>query len=320
MNFKLIISFSFLLLIVFVGCKTRNNSAFVFKKTPQGISLYENKQPVYFYQKDPKAQDGVHYFNNYLHPLFSLEGDTLTDEFPPDHPYHRGIFWAWHQIYVKNESVGDGWIMENISQDVVDLKTEVKNGSAQLSLNVLWKSSQFQHNQPFVREHTTIIVYPLESGVRAIDFEIDLRALVSGVSIGGANDEKGYGGFCVRIKRPENLRFTSESGLIEPQLLQIKAGSWMDFSAPFGSHDELKGIAVLCHPSTPNYPEPWIIRNKASMQNIVFPGKIRINLSKNKSIQLVYRIIVHNGSSKDGDILKLNNEYEKVKAKRFLFY
>lgn len=315
MNYQIKSLLSVFVLIVFVGCRTKVNTNFVFERTQQGVLLSENKQPVFFYQKEPKTTDGVHYFNNYLHPLFSLEGDTLTDEFPADHPYHRGIFWAWHQIYVKNESVGDGWIMEDISQDVLDLKTEVKKGSAQLSLSVLWKSVQFQNNQPFVHERTTIIVHSLDSGVRAIDFEIDLRALVPGVFIGGADDEKGYGGFCIRIKHPENLCFISEGGQIEPQLLQIKAGSWMDFSAPFGKHGELKGITVLCHPSTPNYPEPWILRNKTSMQNIVFPGKIRTNLSMDKSILLKYRIIVHNGSSKDVDIIKLDNEYEKMKAK-----
>ncbi len=320
MNLKLKIPVSLLVLFVFVGCRTTVNTNFVFEKTPQGVSLYENKQAVYFYQKNPKTQDGIHYFNNYLHPLFSLEGDTLTEEFPSDHPYHRGIFWAWHQIYVNNNSAGDGWIMENISQDVVDMKTEVIKGAAELNLSVLWKSSQFQQNQPFVQERTTIVVHPLVSGIRAIDFEIDLKALVPGVSIGGADDEKGYGGFCTRIKLPENLRFTSENGQIEPQLFQIEAGSWMDFSAPFGKNGELNGIAVLCHPSTPNYPQPWILRDKRSMQNIVFPGRIRTNLSMEKSTILRYRIIVHNGSSKDGDILKLNNEYEKVKTKRFLFY
>ncbi len=315
MNLKFKTFILFLILIVLVGCGTTFNETFVFEKTPQGVALYENKQPVFFYQKEPKTPDGVNYFNNYLHPLFSLEGDTLTEEFPSDHPYHRGIFWAWHQLYVNDESIGDGWIMDNISQDVVDLKTKVNKSSAQLSLSVLWKSSLFQQDQPFVREHTTIIVHHLKSGIRAIDFEIDLRALVPGVSIGGANDEKGYGGFCARIKLPENMLFTSEKGQVVPQTLQIKAGSWMDFSAPFGKHGEINGLTVLCHPSTPNYPESWILRNKSSMQNIVFPGKIRTELSMDKSTVLHYRVIVHNGSSKDVDIQEIKAEYEKMGVK-----
>ena len=88
----------------------------------------------------------------------------------------------------------------------------------------------------------------------------------------------------------------------------------MDFSAPFGKHGELKGITVLCHPSTPNYPAPWILRYKdASMQNIVFPGKNRTELSVDKSTVLRYRVIIHNGSSNDIDMLKIKSEYEKSK-------
>jgi len=315
MNLKLKILVSLLILFVFVDCRTKVNTRFSFEKTAQGVVLYENKQPVFVYQKEPKTPDGVNYFNNYLHPLFSLEGDTLTDEFPADHPYHRGIFWAWHQLYVNNQSIGDGWVMKNILQDVVGLKTKVNNDSAQLSLCILWKSSLFQHSEPFVHEHTTIIVHPIKSGIRAIDFEIDLRALVSGVSIGGADDEKGYGGFCARIKLPENLFFTSERGQIIPETLQINAGSWMDFSAPFGKQHELNGLTLLCHPSTPNYPEPWILRQKTSMQNIVFPGRTRFELSVDKSTILHYRIIIHNGNSKNVDISGIKAEYEKMELR-----
>jgi hypothetical protein len=312
MIFKIKIPVWFLVLFVFVSCKTKIDTNFAFEKTAQGVVLYENKKPVFVYQKEPKTTDGVTYFNNYLHPLFSLEGDTLTEEFPADHPYHRGVFWAWHQLYLNNQSIGDGWVMKSISQDVMDLKTKVNSDTAQLSLNVLWKSALFHHGEPFVREHTTIIVHPTKSGIRIIDFNIDLRALVPKVSIGGADDEKGYGGFCARIKLPDGLCFTSEKGKIIPETLQINSGSWMDFSAPLGKHNKINGLTLLCHPSTPNYPEPWILRQKSSMQNIVFPGRIRTELSLDKSTVLHYRMIIHNGDSKSLDIAGINTEYEKM--------
>jgi len=113
--------------------------------------------------------------------------------------------------------------MENLSQDVVDVNTITIKNSAQISLNVLWKSSLFQDGKPFVHEHTIILVHQLKNENRAIDFEIRLRALVPGVSIGGSNDEKGYGGFCARIKHPKSLIYTSESGLILSGINQIKA-------------------------------------------------------------------------------------------------
>ena len=110
--------------MILMGCgssKSSEGQGFTFKKSDQGVELSENGNPVFFYQKEPRSPDGEVWFNNYLHPLYSLSGDTLTEEFPEDHLHHRGVFWAWHQIYVGEKSIGDGWMMENISQDVEDV-------------------------------------------------------------------------------------------------------------------------------------------------------------------------------------------------------
>ena len=261
------------------GSTPVKKSTFTVKENEEGIELSENSAPVFFYQRKPKSLNGSYICNNYLHPVYNLSGEIITEESPPDHPYHRGIFWAWHQLYVDNKSIGDGWIMENISQDVVDIETKLSNKIAQFNINALWKSSSLNDGNPFIDERTSIIVYKRESNIRIIDFEIALKSLVEGVQIGGADDEKGYGGFCVRVKLPESLVFTSENGRVIPQNLQIKSGPWMDFSAIFGTNGDMSGLAILCHPSTPNYPAPWILRQKASMQNIVFPGRERIRLS-----------------------------------------
>ena len=75
----------------------------------------------------------------------------------------------------------------------------------------------------------------LNADIRKIDFEITLKALVNGLQIGGSADQKGYGGFCVRMKLPDSLVFTSENGPVTPRELQVKAGPWMDFSGKFGA-------------------------------------------------------------------------------------
>jgi hypothetical protein len=287
-------------------------SAFVFKENDQGVLLIENGKPVFFYQQKTKLLAGQYKVNNYLHPLNSLAGDTLTEESPEDHPYHRGIFWGWHQHYIDNKSIGEGWILEGIYQDVVNVRKEIINDVAQFNLSVLWKSKHFQNGKPYIEEKTKIIVYPKEPNLRKIDFEISLKALVSGVQIGGADDEKGYGGFCPRIKLPDGLIFTSTNGPVKPQNTQIKAGPWMDLSGAYGRNGEICGLTMFCHPSTPNYPAPWILRQKASMQNVVFPGRERINVPMDKPIILRYRLIIHNGDAASLDLNEQQSEYEKM--------
>lgn len=285
----------YVLIFILISCGTRKpDSSFAFKYTEKGVGLSENGKPVFFYQEKPKSPDGKSIFNNYLHPLHSINGDTLTEEFPADHPYHRGIYWAWHQIYINGESIGDGWIMENITQNIIDINTSIENNSAQLQLSVLWESTLFENSRPFIIENTTITVHPLQDSIRIIDITISLKALVPSVEIGGSDDEKGYGGLCARIKLPKDITFTSINGKVTPQLGQVKAGPLMDFSASFGRNGEKSGVSILCNPKTPNYPASWILRSETSIQNIVFPGRERVALPLNKPVVLYYHIIVHN--------------------------
>lgn len=102
------------------------------------------------------------------------------------------------------------------------------------------------------------------------------------MQIGGSEDAKGYGGFCARIKLPKSLVFTSAGGPVVPLEGQVLAGAWIDFSALDSAHRAQSGLAILCHPSTPNYPAPWILRQTGSMQNVVFPGAGRIEVPMDK--------------------------------------
>ncbi len=288
-------------------------SPFSFEESGQGVELFENGKAVLFYQKEPKSLNGEYICNNYIHPLYALNGDTITEEFPADHPYHRGIFWSWHQLYINNQSIGDAWIMDVISQEVVEIRFSTNKNTAALNLNVLWKSALFENSKAFIDESTSIVVHQLKSGIRRIDFEISLQALVPGVSIGGSYDEKGYGGLCTRIKLPEDLVFTAKDGVVTPDILQVIAGSWMDFSGSFGTRGDQNGLAILCHPDTPNYPAPWILRQKTSMQNIVFPGRESVEIAMDRPTILKYRLIVHAGHADDVDLAVLQSAYEEIK-------
>jgi len=306
-NFVIISLFS----LILISCgSAEKKSPFAIKKTAEGIELSEGGNTVFFYQCVPKQASEKMSFNNYLHPVYNLKGEIITEEFPPDHLHHRGIFWAWHQVYLDNQRLGDSWMMENISNDVSHVETRLNKNNAQLNARVLWKSSELKEGKPFIEEETSIIVHSKETNLRKIDFEIVLKPLVQGIQIGGSDDEKGYGGFCVRIKMPEDLIFMSETGQVTPQNLQIVAGSWMDFSASFDNGGEKSGLALLCHQSTPNYPAPWILRQEASMQNVVFPGRERVKLDK--PVVLRYRVIIHNGDAGSLNLTELKSEYEKM--------
>ena len=176
--------------VIFTPPVPEKSKGFSLKETGQGIELSENGNKVFFYQKATK-ESGKYLYNHYLHPVYNLKGEVITEEFPADHLNHRGIFWSWHQLFINEKSIGDGWMLENISQEVAGVVTKVNRKSARFKFRVLWKSSAWEDGKPFVEEESTVIVHKLEQGIRKIDFEISLKSLVPGVQVGGSNDEKG---------------------------------------------------------------------------------------------------------------------------------
>jgi len=115
------------MLFVFICCSNLANPKlygqhFTTTKTKQGVEISEKGRKVLFYQEQPKSLDGKYERAGYVHPLYSLNEKVLTDDFPADHPFHRGIFWAWHQIVLKDKMIADGWVCENISWEPVKLK------------------------------------------------------------------------------------------------------------------------------------------------------------------------------------------------------
>ena len=298
---------------ILISCNKKQelSTPFVFNKNEAGIELWEDSSLVFFYQQKPKSLNGQYTRNNYIHPLMSLDGDTLTEDFPADHPYHRGVFWAWHQIYVDTQHVSDSWSLINFISDITNVNTMTTNTQAMMDLKLLWKSPVYHNSEPYIEENTRITVDHITNGIRQIHFKISLLALVPGVKIGGSDDEKGYGGFSLHIKMPDGLIFTSNSGQIIPQELQIEAGPWMDFSAPYGKNGEISGITLMGYPNLPNFSKQWILRQKGSMQNIAYPGREPVELAMSDSLNLEYSLIIHRDMVESNPNLRILLKDEK---------
>ena len=278
-------------------------------KSDQGIEILENHRKVLFYQVRPKSVDGKYERAGFIHPLYSFNEKSLTEDMPEDHPYHRGIFWAWHQIIWNNKPIADGWMSQNISWEPSKITVQRKKKSITLQSEMLWKSVLDNRATPIVREHTMIRVHQSTSQYRVIDFDIQLFALEDSLKIGGSDDEKGYGGFCLRLKLPGDISFTSGDTAVTPLETAVHAGPWMNFTGSFDGNDSRKiGIAVFCDNSNPGHLREWILRKQGSMQNVVYPGRTPVALSKN-GWRLRYRLVIHDTDIETSELEKLYQEY-----------
>ncbi|MFC1764755.1 DUF6807 family protein [Planctomycetota bacterium] len=293
------------------GCSVGLSEFVRVVESPEGFLFEEVGKRILFYQRAPKSSDGGATRNNYIHPLWNLEGDVLTEDAPDDHLHHRGIFWAWHQTTVGDVRCGDAWLCERFSWDVTAAHVSpLKGGAQKLDVTVLWRSPDYvdaeNRQKPIIQENTAITVYPHVKDFRVLDFEIRLLALQESVAIGGSEDVKGYGGFSLRLKTPEDLTFQSDGQTVIPQNETVQAGGWMAFNATFNPAAGPSGIAVFVHPHNPGATGRWILRQKASMQNAVYPGRQSVVILKSQPTVLKYRLVIYNG---DGTQVPLGEMY-----------
>lgn len=80
---------------------TAENPVLHWEESSDGILVTESGSKVLYYQRAALSKDGKFARANYVHPLFGLDGSILTEDFPADHPHHRGVFWAWQQEYAE---------------------------------------------------------------------------------------------------------------------------------------------------------------------------------------------------------------------------
>lgn len=265
----------------------------------EGVLILEGSDSVLFYQRATKSFDGKYARANYIHPLYSLKNTRLTEDFPADHLHHRGIFWAWHQNYVGEKSVGDAWALENFSWDVTNVQVDRYPDSCVLRTEVYWQSPIWLNEQgaqkPFVKEEAVITIHTAQENYRLIDFQIELQALEDSLFIGGSEDVKGYSGFSWRISLPEDITFTGENGKVEPQNPALDAGPWINMYGNIDGQTGQEGVLVISRPGNPNHPQPWILRSTGSMQNVVYPGREKVMINRQTPLVLKYRMIVYQG-------------------------
>jgi len=282
--------FLFLLLFLFSLLPVSHAQQLSWTSTDQGYQLTEDGSPRLFYQSATKSKDGKYPRANYIHPLYDLNGDIISEDFPADHLHHRGIFWTWHQLYLDGKRVADPWISEGITWNVIQTTPKVINDEqAQLEVTVQWIVDE----KAVVEENLTLHYERMDPELYKLTIDVALKPLVANVQVGGSEDPKGYGGFSPRIKLSETVGFFDRNGQVIPQELPVSGGPWMNVTQK-GPEDP--GVVILGEPEKlPSY-QGWILRSKNSMQNMAFPGKIPITLPE-ESPYLTFRnqLLVHQG-------------------------
>lgn len=288
-------SIGLIIFLIFLTVTAKLNAQLIhFEKHPNGFWILENKQKVFFFQKNMNDSIPGYARNNYFHPVYNLNGEVITDDFPADHPHQRGLFWAWHQVLINGEAVCDPWDTRDFFQNVSDVEFWVnEEGKGVLRYTSFWHST-LKPDDPFLMEKTEVIIHQRTNRYRQIDFTLHFSALEHGLMIGGSDDEKGYGGFTLRMKTNAQTQFSSElEKPIIPQNLSVAVGQYVHISNP-----ELKsGVTIVSSSENPGEVR-WILRQTGSAQNVAWPGRSPVPFKVGEPVQLKYSLLIHKGKTK----------------------
>ena len=97
-----------------------SKSGFYFKPiSDASLSVCEGDKPVFAYNHGAIVKDDIPEKESrrsracYVHPVWGLSGEIITDDFPRDHYHHHGIFWAWPYVGYDGREY-DLWMYRNI--------------------------------------------------------------------------------------------------------------------------------------------------------------------------------------------------------------
>ena len=227
--------------------------------------------------------------SDYIHPLYGLEGEMLTRDWPEGgHPHHRAIFWAWPEVEYGSER-GDIYALQRVfARPSGEIEYTGGPVFAQIKAENIW---MWENTEPIVREQAVIRVYCATSTSRIIDLAIELQAMKDSITIATRNTDS-YGGLNLRMMTPESQEISYFKDEADAKPLR----AWSDFNGIFQGNHSVSGLMVLQHQDNPDYPGDWVEYPDLAWVQPTFPASgTRYPLSRENSLILRYRLIVHAG-------------------------
>lgn len=242
--------------------------------------------------------------SDYIHPLYGPAGEVLTKDYSPDHPHHRGLYWAWPEVTYKGKTHDLHALQGVFARPEKILKAEADAKGATISAANIWK---WEDNEPIVREVATIHVHPRQGAGRAIDLTFAFTALVDGVTV-ARRGRSHYGGF--------NLRFSARTGQkilphTDPATAKPRRAWGQLVGTPPGGTGPVS-VTTLQHPGNPHYPGDWQAYPNLNWLQPTFPRKgTRYPLTQGKPLVLKFRLWIQAGQADDKTLAAQWDEFTR---------
>jgi hypothetical protein len=273
------------------------------------ITLTEGDRPVFTYNLgEVPVPDGVTgpyavARCHYIHPLYGLNGEVLTRDYPPPHPHHRGIYWAWPEVTWKGEMRDLHALQGMQAKPVRVVRQQATAEAAVLEIESRWL---WDGEEPIVREWVVFTVTPMAHGRRVLDVELRFQALVEGVTL-ARRAKAHYGGLNIRCSPRAQQQIVQHT---DPEGVAVRR-AWACLSGIPADGTQPVSLVILQHPGNPGHPGDWVEYPEINWLQPTFPAKGAVHAMKtDAALVLRYRLMVQDGRLAEAELEDLWSAYQ----------
>ncbi len=248
--------------------------------------------------KLPNGVEAVYLRGGYIHPLFSPSGLAVTEDYPPSHIHHHGIWSAWTRAQFNTHAI-DFWNMGD-GLGKVDFK----------ALGQLWQGpvhggfeADLEHidlvgAEPVtaLNEHWRVTAYKTHDGP-APYLVFDLESVQqTATAMPVLLEEYIYGGFGIR--GPEEWLDTTKVTFLTSEGFDRLTGDstngrWVFLGGTLGGKPA--GFAVLGHPDNFRAPQPLRLHPTEPYASLAPPKAGPFSIEPGKDYVTRFRIVSVDG-------------------------
>ncbi len=246
----------------------------------------------------------------FFYPVNGPSGFSITSMRNSLYPHHSSLFFGCDRV-----NGGNYW-QEGLERGQIrTLRAEIlESGEDKVIIlnECIW--TRPGANAP-VKDLRKITITSPSKDLYIIDFEVTMDMLMD-VEIQKTNHSFFSG------RMAPDLAVTAGGVMINAEGEQGEKGDegtfgkrspWMDC---YGTRNGItEGMAILQHPDNPWYPSPWFTRDYGffSPTPMYWPENEKTtNFKKGESLNLKYRVIVHNGDTKNAGIAAQFDKYSRM--------
>ena len=240
----------------------------------------------------------------YLHPIHSLSGKVITDDFPPNHIHHHGVWFSWSSAEFEGRPT-DFWNMGDAKGHVEFAELgqtwsgpahggftakhryiDLTGGASKTALNEDW-------------EVRILNRFP-DQKFWVFDLSCTQRCASTAVKF----PENRYGGVGLRGNWAWNgkdaVQFLTSEGVTDREKSHTMRARWCDMHGVIDGQEV--GIAVMGHPENFRAPQPMRVHPTEPFFNFAPQQAGDFELQPGKTYVSRYRFVIHDGAP-DKDLL-----------------